>query len=432
MTESSIWDRVLDYANRPDPYPLYQEMRKTPVSRLPDGAYLVSTYAEIVSLLHDPRVSSDMSNNPHALAMAAEAAGVSGAEERIEAAATAQAGGDGEGEAGQEMSKTFLLMDPPEHDRMRRLAMRHFGPPNSPRRIADLEPKMLQLVTDLIDAMEGKTRIDFVEDLAYPFPVSVICELLGVPEEDKARFRVWVDMALQSTDPSLDLETQKARGEEAGKELNAFMSELVAAHQENPGTDMLSAMATDDGPEGRMTTEELVSVGLLLLIAGHETTVNLISNGALTLLRHPEVLQRLKEDPDLAIPMVEELLRYEPPVHFVPFRTALADIEVAGTTIPEGSAITLVLGAGNRDPAHVTDPDSFMPERENNEHLGFGGGIHMCFGAPLARLEAQVALAEMARRLRNPRIVTDPPPYRISPILRGPLHLEMDIDGIDD
>ena len=330
------------------------------------------------------------------------------------------------------MSKTFLLMDPPEHDRMRRLAMRHFGPPNAPRRVSELEPKMLQLVTDLIDKMEGKTRIDFVEDLAYPFPVSVICELLGVPDEDKARFRVWVDMALQSTDPSLDPETQKARGEEAGKELNAFMSELVAAHQENPGTDMLSAMATDDGPEGRMTTEELVSVGLLLLIAGHETTVNLISNGALTLLRHPEVLQRLKDDPDLAIPMVEELLRYEPPVHFVPFRTALADIEVAGTTIPEGSAITLVLGAGNRDPGHVTDPDSFVPERENNEHLGFGGGIHMCFGAPLARLEAQVALSEMARRLRNPRLVTDPPPYRISPILRGPLHLEMDIDGIED
>ncbi|GAA1495541.1 cytochrome P450 [Paeniglutamicibacter kerguelensis] len=432
MTESSIWDQVLDYSHRPNPYPLYQEMRKTPVSQLPDGAYLVSTYAEIVSLLHDPRVSSDLSNNPHALAMAAEAAGVRGAEESIEAAAAAEAEGDGEveGEGGRPMSKTFLLMDPPDHDRMRRLAMRHFGPPNSPRRIADLEPKMLQLVTDLIDAMEGKERIDFVEDLAYPFPVSVICELLGVPDEDKARFRVWVDMALQSTDPSLDPETQKARGEEAGKELNAFMSELVAAHQENPGTDMLSAMATDDGPEGRMTTEELVSVGLLLLIAGHETTVNLISNGALTLLRHPEVLQRLRDDPDLAIPMVEELLRYEPPVHFVPFRTALADIEVAGTTIPEGSAITLVLGAGNRDPGHVSDPDNFVPERENNEHLGFGGGIHMCFGAPLARLEAQVALTEMARRLQNPRLVTDPPPYRISPILRGPLHLEMDIDGI--
>ena len=431
MAEPSIWDRVLDYSNRPDPYPLYREMRRTPVSRMPDGAYLVSTYAEIVSLLHDPRVSSDLSRNPHALAMAAEAAGVRGAEERLEASAAERAAAAGDGEGPQGVSKTFLLMDPPEHDRMRRLAMRHFGPPHAPRRIAELEPKMLELVTGLIDAMEGKDRIDFVEELAYPFPVSVICELLGVPEQDKARFRVWVDMALQSTDPGLDPQTQKARGEEAGRELNSFMAELVAAHRENPGNDMLSAMATDDGPEGRMTTEELVGVGLLLLIAGHETTVNLISNGALTLLRHPEVLQRLRQDPDLAIPMVEELLRYEPPVHFVPFRTALADLEVAGTVIPEGSAITLVLGAGNRDPAHVTDPDSFVPDRGNNQHLGFGGGIHLCFGAPLARLEAQVALAEMARRLRNPRLVTDPPPYRASPILRGPLHLEMDIDGID-
>ena len=426
MSESGIWDQVLDQANRADPYPLYDQLRQTPVTKLSNGAYLVSTYAEVVSLLHDPRVSSDLSHNPHALAMAAAAAGVRGTEEDLEAAEEPEAA------EAPPMSTNFLLMDPPGHDRMRRLAMRHFGPPHSPRRVADLEPKMLELVTGLIDAMKDKTRIDLVEELAYPFPVSVICELLGVPDEDKARFRIWVDMALESTDPALDAEAQQGRRMEAGRELNAFMGELVAAHQANPGDDMLSAMATDDGPEGRMTTEELISVGLLLLIAGHETTVNLIANGALTLLRHPEALQRLREDPDLAIPMVEELLRYEPPVHFVPFRTALADIDIAGTTIPEGSTITLVLAAGNRDPGQVTDPDRFVPDRQGNQHLGFGGGIHMCFGAPLARLEAQIALTEMARRLVNPRLAQDPPPYRVSPILRGPLHLKMDMDGIAD
>ena len=141
-------------------------------------------------------------------------------------------------------------------------------------------------------------------------------------------------------------------------------------------------MATDDGPEGRMPEEQLVSTGLLLLIAGHETTVNLISNGALTLLRHPAELQRLRDDPDLAIPMVEELLRYEPPVHFVPFRTALDDIDIAGTTIPAGASLTLVLAAGNRDPAHVADPDLFIPDRRNNQHLGFGGGIHSASARP--------------------------------------------------
>ena len=168
----------------------------------------------------------------------------------------------------------------------------------------------------------------------------------------------------------------------------------------------------------------------MLLVAGHETTVNLIANGMLTLLRHPDVLERLRHDPDLAIPMVEELLRYEPPVHFLPWRTTLDDIDIAGTTIPKGAQVTLVLAAGSRDPGHVPDPGRFVPDRENNEHLGFGGGIHLCFGGPHARLEAQITLTELARRLNNPRLVTDPPPYRPNPVLRGPLHLPVDIDGI--
>ncbi|MDQ0028450.1 cytochrome P450 [Arthrobacter bambusae] len=210
------------------------------------------------------------------------------------------------------------------------------------------------------------------------------------------------------------------------------MEELVEAHREAPGNDLLSALATDDGPEGRgrMPADQLVSTGLLLLIAGHETTVNLISNGVLTLLRHPHELQRLRNDPGLSIPMVEELLRYEPPVHFVPFRTALDDIDMAGTTIPAGASLTLLLAAGNRDPVHVTQPELFIPDRPNNEHLGFGGGIHLCFGAPLARLEAQIALAAFAGRVENPRLVDDPPSYRPSPFLRGPSHLPVEIDGV--
>ena len=328
------------------------------------------------------------------------------------------------------MTPTFLSMDPPDHDKFRRITMRHFGPPTTPGRVAGMEPRMAEIVTDLIDNMAGRSRIDVVDDLAYPLPVTVICELLGVPPGDEQRFRVWVDVALQSTDPGLDPETQQKKRAEAGTELRAFMEELVEAHRQAPGDDLLSAMATDDGPEGRMPAEQLVGTGLLLLIAGHETTVNLIANGALTLLRHPHELQRLRNDPDLAIPMVEELLRYEPPVHFVPFRTALDDIDIAGTTIPAGASFTLLLAAGNRDPAHVTDPDLFIPDRPNNQHLGFGGGIHLCFGAPLARLEAQIALTAFATRLENPRLVADPPPYRPSPFLRGPSHLPVDIDGV--
>lgn len=328
------------------------------------------------------------------------------------------------------MTPTFLSMDPPDHDKFRRMTMRHFGPPTSPGRVAGMEPRMTEIVTDLVDKMAGRTRVDMVDELAYPLPVTIICELLGVAPGDEHRFRAWVDVALQSTDPGLDPETQQKKRAEAGKELRAFMEELVEAHREAPGNDLLSALATDDGPEGRMPADQLVSTGLLLLIAGHETTVNLISNGILTLLRHPDELQRLRNDPDLAIPMVEELLRYEPPVHFVPFRTALDGIDIAGTTIPAGASITLLLAAGNRDPAHVSAPDLFVPHRPNNQHLGFGGGVHLCFGAPLARLEAQTALTAFARRLENPRLVEDPPSYRPSPFLRGPSHLPVDIDGV--
>jgi cytochrome P450 len=199
-------------------------------------------------------------------------------------------------------------------------------------------------------------------------------------------------------------------------------------------------MATDDGPDGRMTQDELLSTAKLLLVAGHETTVNLITNGTLTLLRHPDVLEQLRRDPELVIRMVEELLRYEPPVHFVPWKVALDDIEIADTTIAAGSQVILVLASGNRDPDHVRDPDRFDPNRfdpdrfglarDNDQHLAFSSGIHYCFGAPLARLEAQIALGELARRLENPRLAADPPPYRPNPVLRGPLHLPVEFDHV--
>ena len=404
MAQPSIFDQILDYSHRADPYPLYAELRKTPVARQADGSYVVSTYPEIVSLLHDPRISSDMRNS--ADAAAADTGEVPG------------------------LPPSFLHQDPPGHDRLRRMTMRHFGPPSTPARIAGMEPELLGIVTKLIDGLAGRNRIDVVDDLAYPFPVAVICQLLGVPHEDEPRFHAWVEKGMEAFDPELDPAEQQRAKAQAVADLSRYLAGLVETHRRAPGDDLLSAMATDDGPEGRMPTEQLVSIAMLLLIAGHETTVNLIANGTLTLLRHPDVLERLRHDPDLAIPMVEELLRYEPPVHFLPWRTTLDDIDIAGTTIPKGARVTLVLAAGSRDPDHVPDPDRFVPDRENNEHLGFGGGIHLCFGGPLARLEAQIALTELARRLNNPRLVTDPPPYRPNPVLRGPLHLPVDIDGI--
>ena len=406
MADASLFQQVLDFRNRADPYPLYARLRAEPVVREADGSFVVTRYREIVSLLHDPRMSSDMRNRA----------------ERFEE------GQDEEHDEVPGLPPTFLRRDPPDHDRLRRLAMRHFGPPHTPGLVSGLEGRLRGIVTSLLDGVVGRDRIDTVDDIAYPFPVAVICELLGVPPEDEPRFRGWVD-AVVSSMLITTAEQQRAR-REAVEALREYLGALVAVRRDTPGTDLLSGFATDDGPDHWADDGELLATAALLLVAGHETTVNLIANGMLTLLRHPTALDRLRSESDFAIRMVEELLRYEPPIQIVSWRTPLEDVEVAGVPIPAGVPVMLLLASGNRDPAHIDDPDRFDPDRPAIEHLGFGGGIHYCFGAPLARLETQIVLTELARRLERPRLVVDPPPYRPSPVLRGPRHVLVDIDKV--
>ncbi|MFI1532934.1 cytochrome P450 [Streptomyces anandii] len=410
MTQPSLLSRITDYANRADPYPLYAELRRTPVLHEEEGGpYVVSSYYDILGLLHDPRVSSDSAN--------------------------LTAAGDDElsGPEATGLPPSFIRLDPPEHDRLRRIANSSFGPPHRPHRIDSMREELARIVSELIDGLGGTQQVDIVDQFAYPFPVTVICRLLGVPREDEPRFRGWVDPLVAALDPdtrkNADAEFQRA-AQEARMQLGMYLAGLVEQRTKEPRDDMLSDLATSHGADGTMSMMEVLSTAVLLLIAGHETTVNLITNGMLTLLRHPEVLQRLREDPGLSVNIVEELLRYEPPVQLVPQRTCIADIELRGVTIPKGSRIWLVLGAGNRDPERFKDPERFDPDREDIQHLGFGSGIHSCFGAPLARLEAQLALAELARRLENPRLVEDPPPYRRNAVLRGPRHLQVAVDGI--
>jgi cytochrome P450 len=400
---AGVYEQILDHANRADPYPLYAELRKTPVARQADGSYAVSGYREIVALLHDPRVSSDVRNIPEIAA---------------------------EQEAGTALPSSFIRTDPPEHDRIRAMMMRHFGPPHSPGRVDGMEPRMMRIVTELIDGFAGKSRVDIVEDFAYPLPVTVICELLGVPREDEPRFHRWSQAIIETIDPTTGTVAERERRNmEVRTELGTYMKELVDAHRRRPGDDLLSAIVTD--PAIDLRPEELLSAAATLLVAGHETTVNLVTNGMLTLLRNPRVLDRLRHEPDLVVGTVEELLRFEPPVQMLSLRrSALADIDIAGTTIPKGAVLSLVLAAGSRDPARFPDPDRFDPDRQDNQHLGFGSGIHYCFGAPLARLETQLALGELARRLVNPRLVADPPPYRPNPGLRGPRHLYVEFDDV--
>jgi cytochrome P450 len=405
MPEASIFDQILDPANRANPYPLYAELRNTPVARQADGTYVVSTYNEIVALLHDPRVSSDPRRH--------------------------RDWADETPEGAPGMPLAFINRDPPDHDRLRELAMRPFGPPCSPGWIEGMRPWLAGVTTGLIDKLTGHGRIDIVDDFAYPLPVTAICQILGVPREDQPRFHVWADAIIETIDPTTGtFEERFRRRQEVNVELAQYLAELADARARQPGDDLISGLLTDTGPHGPMPREDVLSTGSLLLVAGHETTVNLITNGMLTLLRHPDVLDRLRREPGMITGLVEELLRYEPPVQMRTNRVTLADIDVAGVTIPAGSPLALVLAAGNRDPERFPDPDRFDPDRTDNEHLSFNSGIHYCFGAPLARVEAQVALPALARRLVNPRLVSDPPPYRPSPELRGPRHLVVEIDAI--
>lgn len=426
MTEETPWQQALRYANRANPYPCYEELRKTPVSRQPDGTYVVSTYREIVSLLHDPRVSSD----PRKRSTPAPAPDP--------AEGSAQPGAEPIREAVISLEPNIITCDPPEHDRDRHMMMPHFvGPAHSPHLISDLEPEIRRITGDLLNDMRGKTRIDAVDEFAYPLPVTVICEVLGVPVEDESRFHHWIETALDALDfgpeaASEEMRSRLAGGRQAVTEFEQFAEELLDRYAEQPGPGMLSALVNADGAEGHMSKGVLASNALLLIFAGHETTVNLIAHGVLTLLRHPDVLEKLRRRPELIVPGVEELLRFESSVQFWHTRSAQEDIDIAGTTIPKGAPIFLAYGSANRDPERFANPDELDFERPDNQHLGFSQGIHFCFGAPLARLEVQVAVSEFFRRVENPRLVEDPPPYRHNQIFRGPRHLLVDIDGIRD
>ncbi|MGW2024970.1 cytochrome P450 [Streptomyces decoyicus] len=396
MPADTLFQRITDYTNRANPYPLYAELREAGVARQEDGSYLVGTYHDVEALLHDPRISSDRRKRTVPDEIAEEG-----------------------------LPPAFIGLDDPEHHRLRGLAMRSFGPPHTPDRIDGMHEEITRIVKDLIGSFQGKERIDVVDDFAYPLPVTVICRLLGVPIEDEPRFREWSDAIVAGIDPTPgeDPSERPRAAAEARKAMGLYLGELAEKRRAHPSDDMLSAFVSGDSSEGQLTPLEIMTTSVLLLIAGHETTVNLITNGMLTLLRHPDELARLRAEPALMPNAVEELLRYEPPVQMLPQRTPLADIEVAGVTIPQGAPLILLLASGNRDPLRFPDPDRFDPTRDDHQHLGFGSGVHSCFGAPLARLEAQIALHELIQYLDHPRLVEDPPPYRRSPVLRGPRHL---------
>jgi fatty acid omega-hydroxylase len=417
MTPESAWAEAMKFESRPNPYKFFDELRKTPVAHVGNGVYVVTGYRELMALAHDPRVSSDPRHMKRAKA---EPGSDSGSLEAY-------------GSAG-----SMITNDPPDHDKARRQAMRHFGPPHSPDLIPSTEPALQRLCNDLLDKFKGKTRIDVVDDYAYPVPVMVICKILGVPLEDEPKFHAWIyDFMAGLMDGGPDAATKEGQaraqtGIAARNALAQYFVELVQGFLKKPSDVMLSKLVHDDGPDGPMTVREAATNATLLLTAGHDSTVNTISHCVLTVLRNPGTFELLRSRPELIPAAIEEVLRLESAVQFFPSRSALADIEIGGTVIPKGSPVQLIYGAANRDPARFPNPNKFDIERKDNETLAWGSGIHTCFGGPLARLEVNLALEAFVRRVENPRLVVDPPPYRQSNVFRGPRHVLVDFDRIRD
>ena len=376
-----------------DPYPLYHRLRaEDPVHRNGPGFWVLTRYADVVAVLRDPRMSRDPRRSAQYQLI--------------------QRGNAGE-DPWEDGAPSMLFVDPPDHTRLRTLVNKAF----TPAAIGRLRSRVEELVEGLLDRVAGTGEMDVVDDLAYPLPVTVICELLGVPPADQTRFRDWSGALVHLLDP-LVAEDVLERALRARAALRGYLGDLVAERRAHPAGDLLTALVAAEDEGHRLSEQELISMCMLLLVAGHETTVNLIANGTLALLGHPAERARLAADPALAASAVEELLRYDSPVQLTS-RHATTDLEVGGQLVREGETVITALGAANRDPAQFPDPDRLHLARSPNRHVAFGGGIHFCLGAPLARMEAQVALAALLRRLPGLACGGEEPTWRDTVTLRG-------------
>jgi cytochrome P450 len=384
---------------RADPYPFYRRLRaEAPVGQIPGiGIWYFTRYADCEAILRDARWSSDERNSTiYQQVMASRAEAVPPPLERL---------------------RPFLFLDPPDHTRLRGLVSTAF----TPRVIERLRPRIDQLVDELLGDAAARGRLDVVADLAYPLPVVIISELLGVPPEDQSRFRGWSKVMAAALDPELLVPPEVLeRRATVVTEFSGYFQGLIAERRRRPSDDLLSALVAVEDEGDRLSEDELLATLILLLVAGHETTVNLIGNGVLALLRHPEQLARLRSDPTLIKNTVEEVLRWDPAVQ-LDGRTALSDIVVGDVTVPAGDEAIVLIAAANRDEAHIADGERFDITRPDIRHLSFALGPHYCLGAPLARAEAQAAIAGVVQAFPGIRLPADSSGlrYRETLVLRG-------------
>ena len=395
-TPQTLLRDLLEPGHRAHPYPIYRQLREHGPLQLPDSNLVVfSSFADCDEVLRHPSSCSD----------------------RLKSTAAQQAIAAGQ-EARPFGTPGFLFLDPPDHTRLRKLVSKAF----SPKVVRGLEPDIAALVDGLLDKVGAEGRLEIIADLAYPLPVAVICRLLGVPIEDEPKFSWASALLAQGLDPFIAFTGQPQGFEErleAGLWLRGYLRDLLRLRRADPGEDLMSGLIAVEEAGDQLTEEEIVATCNLLLIAGHETTVNLIANGALALLRHPEHWAALGQDSSRASAIIEETLRYDPPVQLVS-RVAGEDMSIGeqGVRVPKGDTMLLLLAAAHRDPAVIERPDEFNPTRDSVRHLAFGLGPHFCLGAPLARLEATVALSALTTRFPNARLAKEPA-YKPNVTLRG-------------
>ncbi len=383
--------KLMAPATRDDPYPLYAQVRERGLVRSPLGVYITADHATVTSILRDRRMSSSPVHQQGYLPRAYEP-------------------GDPRAEL---PAADLLTMDPPDHTRLRRLVTSAF----TPRAVAELEPWIRDLAQRLLADTDGAACFDVIDALAFPLPIAVICHLLGVPAEDQTQFRIWGHEVAANLDPQTAAAAQ-AETRAAEVALTGYLKDLVDKRRANPDGSILSALIAAEQEGDRLSSDEVVSMALLLLVAGFETTVNLIGNGTVALLGQPDSWERLHHDPALVPAAVEEMLRYDSPVQLTS-RIATEDVEVAGTVIPAGLPVIVLIGGANRDPGVFERPDEFLIDRPDpGRHLSFSLGIHHCLGSALARLEGRIAIEELTRSYPALELA-GPPVRRPMLLLRG-------------
>lgn len=381
---------------RKNPYTVYRRLReKDPVhrSRLFDG-WVLSKHAHVDAVLRDQhQFANDVRN-----------------------------ASDSVTDQSQDEVHSMLYLDQPDHTRLRSLVSQAF----TRGAIQVIKPRIEEIVDELLDQVDGDQSFDAIQTLADPLPVIVISELLGVPPEDRDRFKAW------STDVASVLEPRETRQDwkridQAREALMAYFDPIIEARYEDPRDDLISALAMAEEDGEKLTHREVLVTLLLLLVAGNETTTNLIGNGLLALLQHPDQLDRLRQDPSLIDSAIEEMLRFDSPVQ-IDSRTALVDQEIGGKQIRRGQQVLLLIGAANRDPEAFPDPDVLDLTRTARSHMSFGRGIHHCLGAPLARMEGQIAFGKLLERFPHMRLAGNPR-FRDRVVLRGLRSLPIKVGG---